>query len=129
VRGREKGDATEVQFENYLGLSKEYPGRRSEVAKSPEFAIKIALAALSQQTRSKHLFLLADPSVGDSGSLTESFSDLGTDAQVHAIVWDNAKPEFYGPLEELTRKSGGRFVLASSAREFTRTLISVRAAH
>jgi hypothetical protein len=129
VRGKEHDDAAEVKFENYLEVSKEYLRRSYEVARSPEFALKVGLAALNQQTGSRHLFLLADPSVGDAGALAESLADDCEGTKVHAIVWDNAKPEFYRPLRELAHRSGGRFVLASSSREFTKTLIVVRAAH
>jgi hypothetical protein len=128
VRGKEHDDVSAVKFENYLEMSKEYLGRTYEVARSLGVAIQVGLSAIQLQKGRKHLFVLVDPSVGDAGALTESLPSDYYGTQVHAIVWDQAKQELRDSLKELTMRSGGRFALASSARDFTRTLISVRAA-
>ena len=128
VRGRERDDASEVKFENYLEMSKEYLGRSYEVARSLGAAIRVGLSAIQTQTGRRHLFVLVDPSVGDATTLEESFPDDLGGTRVHAIVWDNAREELRYSLKELTIQSGGRFALASSASNFTITLISVRAA-
>ena len=129
VRGKEHDDASEVKFENYLEMSKEYLGRTYEVANSLGDAVRVGLSAIQTQTGRKHLFVLVDPSVGDAGALSDAFPTDYQGTQVHAIVWDGAKPELRESLRQLTVKSGGRFASASSARDFTRTLISVRAGH
>jgi hypothetical protein len=129
VRGKEHDDASEVKFENYLEMSKEYLGRTYEVANSLGAAIRVGLSAMQSQKGRKHLFVLVDPSVGDAGALAETLPADYHGTQVHAIVWDQAKPDLRESLKQLTVNSGGRFASASSARDFTRTLISVRAAH
>lgn len=128
VRGKEHDDASEVKFENYLEMSKEYLGRSYEVANNLDSAINLGLSALQTQRGRKHLFVLVDPSVGDAGALTETSAASYGDTQVHAVVWEDATPELRQSLEELATKSGGSFSLASSSREFARTLMSVRAA-
>ncbi len=128
LRGKEHGDTTEVRFENYLEMSKEHPGHICGVATSLDTAISLGLSAMDKQEGKKHLFVLIDPSVGDAGALTEATSAGYGDTQVHAIVWEKATPELRESLRELASKSGGRFTLASSSREFTKTVMSVRAA-
>ena len=128
VRGKEHDDASEVRFENYLEMSKEYLGRTYEVAKNLDTAISLGLSAMRNKEGKKHLFVLVDPSVGDAGALAEAAATGYGDTQVHAIVWEKAAPELRESLRELSGKSGGHFSLASSSREFTRTLMSVRAA-
>jgi hypothetical protein len=127
VRGKENDDASELKFENYLEMSKEYLGRTYEVAKSLGSAIRLGLEAMQTQKGARHIFVLADPSVGDSVSLEETFpSDFGG-TQIHAVIWDHAKAELQDSMRELTRKSGGHFAVATSARDFTKMMISVRA--
>jgi hypothetical protein len=128
VRGKEHDDASEVKFENYLEMSKEYLGRTYEVARSLGAAISLGLSAIQKQKGRRHLFVLADPSVGDLGALEEIFPADYDGTQVHVVVWEHAKQELRDSLQQLTEKSGGRFALASSARDFTRMLVSVRAA-
>jgi hypothetical protein len=128
IRGKEHDDASEVRFENYLEMSEEYLGRTYEVADSLGAAVEVGLSALQKQRGRRHLFILIDPSVGDAGAITENFPAEFSGTQVHAIVWDQAKPELRESLRQLTLKSGGRFALASAARDFTKMLISVRAA-
>jgi len=128
VRGKEHDDASEVSFATYQEMSKDYLGHRYDLAKSLGFAVKAGLAALNQQAGRKHLFVLADPSVADAAPPAELASLPSSAAQIHAVVWDNARPDFCDAFKEVAQKSGGRFVLASSARDFIRTLLSVRAA-
>ncbi len=128
VRGKEHDDASEVKFENYLEMSKEYLGRTYEVAKNLDSAVSLGLSAIKELHGKKHAFVLVDPSVGDAGALTEPIpEDLGG-TKVHAVVWDGATAELRESLITLTKKSGGRFLTASSSREFTKVLMSVRAA-
>jgi hypothetical protein len=128
VRGKEHDDAAEVAFGTYQEMSKDYLGHRYDVAKTVGFALKVGLSGLNRQAGSRHLLLLADPSVGDADPPAELASLQPAGTQIHAVVWDNAKPEFCDAFKEAAQKSGGQFMLASSARDFTRTLLSVRAA-
>lgn len=128
VRGKEHDDASEVKFENYLEMSKEYLGRTYEVAKDLDTAIDLGLRAIQNEKGHKHLFVLVDPSVGDAGALTEASTANIGGAQVHALVWDGATPALRDSLREMTAKSGGRFATAGNSREFTKILMSVRAA-
>ncbi len=128
VRGKEHDDASEVNFENYLEMSKEYLGRTYEVAKSLDTAIDLGLRAIQNEKGRKHLFVLVDPSVGDAGALIETAEANLGDTQIHAAVWDGASAALRDSLRDLTAKSGGRFGTSSSSREFTKILMSVRAA-
>lgn len=128
VRGKEHDDASEVKFESYLETSKEYLGRTYEIAKSLGDAIRVGLSALKTQAGKKHLFILANPSVGDAGALSEDLAVDFSGARIHAVVWDHARQELRESLRELARKSNGRFSQSLTARDFIRTLISVRAA-
>jgi hypothetical protein len=128
VRGKEHDDASEVKFESYLETSKEYLGRTYEIAKSLGDAIRVGLSALKTQAGKKHLFILANPSVGDAGALSEDLAGDFSGARIHAVVWDHARQELRESLRELARKSNGRFTQSLTARDFIRTLISVRAA-
>ena len=128
IRGNEHDDAVEVSFGRYVEVSKNYLAHRYYVARSLGFAIKAGLAALGRQPGKKHIFVLADPSVGDAAAPAEIPSLDCQRTQVHSVVWDNARTEFCDSLKELSLKSGGRFVAASSAREFTRTVLAVRTA-
>jgi len=128
IRGNEHDDAVEVNFGRYIEVSKNYLAQRYYVARSLGFAIKAGIAALGQPHGKRHVFVLADPSVGDADAPAEISSLDCLGAHIHATVWDSARAEFCDSLKELALKSGGRYALASSAREFTRTILSVRAA-
>jgi hypothetical protein len=128
IRGNEQDDTVEVNFAKYVEVSKNYLAHRYYVAKSLGFAVKAGIAALGQPRGRKHIFVLADPSVGDAAAASELSSLDCQGAQIHAVVWENARAEFCDSLKQLCSRSGGRFVQASSAREFTRTILSIRAA-
>jgi hypothetical protein len=128
IRGNEHDDAVEVNFGRYVEVSKNYLAHRYYVARSLGFAIQAGLGALVHEQGKKHIFVLADPSVGDAAPPAEISSLESGGTQIHAAVWENARAEFCDALKELALKSGGRFVPASSAREFTRTILAVRAA-
>ena len=94
IRGNEQDDAVEVNFARYIEVSKNYLAHRYYVAKSLGFAIKAGITALGQPRGKKHIFVLADPSVGDAAAPAE-FSSLDCQGtQIHAVVWDNARAEF-----------------------------------
>lgn len=128
VRGKEHDDASDVKFENYLEMSKEYLGRIYKVSKNLDSAISLGLSAMKELSGDKHLFVLVDPSVGDAGALEEAPQGDCNETHIHAIVWDGATPELRDSLLALTKKSGGNFFTASSSREFAKALTSVRAA-
>lgn len=129
VRGKEDDDASEVKFENYLEMSKEYLGRTYDVAKNLCTAIEIGLTTVQKQDGRKHICILADPSLADCGALTCAVPDVLGETRVHVVVWDQATAALRDSLRTLSTCFGGRFTIASSAREFTKMLMSVRAAH
>lgn len=128
-RRNEQDEKIEVKFESGASVSDHYLERRNQAAKTLEQAVVIGLEALGTKQGRRHLFVIIDPSVGETAFFPEVAADLYGNTTINVIVWAQAKTGITEPLRKLAKDTAGRFAAAETMDDFARTMIAVRAEH